>query len=98
VIFQTLLPDGAVVTSATSADQEAFALQLGYETADHMNAQHDRLHLFLCQTLGLSESPTLRRVVTSDPACCSDDMRAHEESMVLAAQGFLNAAKREGWL
>jgi hypothetical protein len=36
--------------------------------------------------------------VTHGPGRCSDDLRAYEEAMVLAAQQFKNAARVERWL
>jgi hypothetical protein len=96
-VHVTQLPDGAEIVAATTDDQHELAAQLGYDSPDAMNAEHDPTHLALCTALGLSTSPTLDRV-THGPGRCSDDLRAYEEAMVLAAQQFMNAARAERWL
>jgi hypothetical protein len=73
--------------------QEEYATRLGYDNADEMNADHDRFHEALCRALGLSRSPTLAAVRTSEGL--DHDWVRHEEAMVLSAQQFLNALKAD---
>lgn len=70
-------------------NQEEHALALGYTTADEMNAEHDPFHEALCQALGLGQSPTLTAIAAG--TSLDHDWVRYEETMVLAAQRFINA-------
>ena len=68
--------------------QQTHAVELGYETAEQMNADHDKFHEALCRAIGLFFSPTLHRVAKG--LSLDHDWVRYEEAMVLAAQRFKN--------
>ena len=71
------------------AHQAQTAKELGYASAEEMNAEHDPLHELLCRGMGLLYSPTLAAVRAGEDL--DHDWVRCEEAMVLAAQKFLNA-------
>jgi hypothetical protein len=74
---------------AFHAHQADTAQELGYNSVEAMNAEHDRFHHRICAALGLVASPTLW-AVSHDEELDHDWVRL-EEAMVLAAQRFMNA-------
>ena len=69
-------------------EQQAHAERLGYQTADEMNADHDKFHERLAKAVGLEYSPTLLHVRYG--MRLDYDWVRYEEAMVLAAQKFKN--------
>jgi len=82
-----------VDSTAFARHQAETAADLGYATVDAMNAEHDPLHETLCRALGLPCSPTLAAVRAGDDL--DRDWVRCEESMVLAAQRFLNEWRKQ---
>lgn len=87
---RTILPDGASVAAAPQ-DTDAYratAQRLGYGADTlRMSIEHDLLHIFLCDILGLNESPTLRRVANKTE---ENTISFLEEDMVIAVTRFCN--------
>lgn len=83
--------DGTEVHAHPSHGPEDYAQawSLGYPDVEAMTFDHDRLHEHLARVLGLPHSPVLWAVAHQLPPPA---FAAYEESMVLAAQRFMNEA------
>ena len=93
----TVCSCGARLVAVGTPDQyDHIVGVLGYPDVAAGTRDHDVTHARLAWGLGLGESPTLMRQVHGLSSYASDDLVALEEAAVLAAQKFVNAARREG--
>lgn len=90
---ETTLPDGSVVKAYPNDTPEdvARAHELGYNgDVLAMTLNHDPLHVWLAQALGLYESPALRDAAEGTTSTLGEA----EECVVLALQRYLNLLRR----
>ncbi len=90
----TRFPDGTEIHAHPQHGPEdtARARALGYPNVAAMVLDHDPLHVLLAHVLGVGRSPTLDGLVSGRPA--DPELAQAEEALVLAAQRFLNMARR----
>lgn len=109
---RTILPDGAEVVAAPTADAEsvARARALGYAGSDteavwEMTRAHDPLHTLLAEALGYRESAVMRYAAEglSPSSSMMREVMDREERIVLLMQRLLTEgldallAEREVW-
>lgn len=97
-LLQVLLPNGDTVEAVSQYRPEDLELaeRLGYGKAgvDAMTLDHDRLHVLLCNALGLDESPALREALLDK----ATPLGRFEEAAVLAVQAWVNGLRAAGKL
>lgn len=86
----TILPNGRLVFAhlEEQAGQAIRARELGYDSAEEMNREHDIVHSLLAYWLGLEASPTLKHVAEGK----TYPHWRLEEAAVLAIQAYARAA------
>lgn len=98
---ETLLPCGCTLVAEVTDTEEdrARAESLGYPEPMYMHVEHDPIHLLLSLALGLKTSPALHYAQhggVPGAETPQSELRQVEEEMVLAAQRFLNLARKQG--
>lgn len=88
---ETRFPSGRALIAAiaTQPGQDKTAADLGFDSPEAMNREHDIAHSLLAHWLGLPWSPNIYALAHGEPI---SDQHVTEEAAVLALQKYARAA------